>query len=113
MVEKEEFFDSGLIPGESKKEEKQEDYYLDENLLSTIASIKEDLIVKFRQEKSDFFIYTKFSKKDRILQIFVSLTKESKINSREMTINFLIIVNEGFPNKPPLVFCLTDVNHNI
>ena len=113
MVEKEEFYEGGLIPGEPKKEEKESEDHLDEYMLSTISLINEELIMKFPQEKSDFYVYTKYSKKDRILKIYVSLAKESKINSREMTINFLIIVNEEFPNKPPLVFCFTDVNHNI
>ena len=113
MVEKEEFYEGGLIPGEPKKEEKEKEDYLDEYMLSTSSSIREELIMKFPQEKSGFYVYTKYSKKDRILQIFISLPKESKINSLEVTINFLLIVNEEFPNKPPLVFCLTDVNHNI
>ena len=113
MVEKEEFYEGGLIPGEPKKEEKEKEDYLDEYMLSTVSSIREELIMKFPQEKSGFYVYTKYSKKDRILQIFISLPKESKINSLEVTINFLLIVNEEFPNKPPLVFCLTDVNHNI
>ena len=108
MVEKEEFSEGGLIPGEPKKEEKEDKY-----MLSAVSAIREELIMKFPQEKSDFYVYTKYSKKDRILQIYVSLAKESKINSREMTINFLIIVNEEFPNKPPLVFCFTDVNNKI
>jgi uncharacterized membrane protein len=113
MVEKEEFYEGGIIPGESKKEEKKEDDYLDKYMLSTVSLIKEELIMKFQKEKNGFYIYTKYSKKDRILQIYVSLTKDSKINSREMSINFLIIVNEEFPNKPPFVFCLTDVNQKI
>ena len=113
MVEKEEFYEDGLIPGEPKKEEKEENNYLDEYMLSTISAIREEVIMKFPQEKSDFYVYTKYSKKDRILQIYVSLAKESKINSREMAINFLIIINEEFPNKPPLVFCFTDVNNKI
>jgi len=113
MVEKEEFYEGGLIPGEPKKEEKEKEDYLDEYMLSTVSTIREELIMKFPQEKSDYYVYTKYSKKDRILQIYVSLPKESKINSRETTINFLIIVNEEFPNKPPLVFCFTDVNNNI
>jgi hypothetical protein len=111
VEEEEEFYYGGLIPGEPRKEEEED--YLDEYMLSTVSSIKEELIINFPQETSDFYVYTKYSQKDRILKIFVSLNKDSKINSREMTINFLIIVNEGFPNKPPLVFCLTDVNHNI
>lgn len=112
MVEEEEedFFYEGLIPGEPKKEEED---YLDEYMLSTVSSIKEELIINFPQETSDFYVHTKYSQKDRILKIFVSLNRGSTINHREMNINFLMIINEEFPNKPPLVFCLTDVNNSI
>jgi hypothetical protein len=109
--EEEEFYYGGLIPGEPKKEEEED--YLDEYMLSTVSSIKEDLIINYPQETSDFYVHTKYSQIDRILKIFVCLNRASSINHREMNINFLMIVNEEFPNKPPLVFCLTDVNNSI
>lgn len=110
VEEEEEFFYGGLIPGEPKKEEED---YLDEYMLSTVSSIKEELIINFPQETSDFYVYTKYSQKDKILKIFVSLRRDSSINHREMNINFLLIVNQEFPNKAPLVFCLTDVSNSI
>lgn len=110
VEEEEEFFYDGIIPGEPKKEEED---FLDEYMLSTVSSIKEELIINFPQETSDFYIYTKYSQKDRILKIFVCLNRGSSINHREMNINFLMTVNEEFPNKPPLVFCLSDVNNNL
>ena len=108
MVEEEEFYSEGLIPGEEKEND-----YMKEYMLSTISSIKEDLIMKFPQETSEFYVYTKYNENenDRTFKIFVSLLKETKINYREMNINFLITINEEFPDKPPMVFCLTDVNH--
>lgn len=108
MVEEEEFFYEGLMPGQPKETD-----YLKEFMLSMVSSIKEELIMAFPQETSDFYVYTKYSEKDRILKIFVSLLKNTQINYREMNINFLIIVNEEYPNKPPMVFCLTDVNNKI
>jgi ubiquitin-protein ligase len=69
--------------------------------------------MNYPQETSDFYVYTKYSEKDRILKIFVSLLKETKLNYREMNINFMIILNEEYPSKPPMVFCLTDVNNQI
>jgi hypothetical protein len=103
--DEEDFFYDGLIPGQPK-----EDDYMKEYMLSTVSSIKEDIIMNFPQEESEFYVYTKYSEKDKTLKIFVCLLKETKINNREMNINFLIIINEEFPNKPPMVFCLTDVN---
>ena len=108
MVEEEDFFYEGLIPGQPKETD-----YLKEYMLSTVSSIKEDLIMTFPQEKSDFYVYTKYSEKERILKIFVSLLKNTQINYREININFLIIINEEYPSKPPMVFCLTDVNNKI
>ena len=106
MVEEEDFFYEGLIPGQSKETD-----YLKEYMLSMVSSIKEDLIMAFPQETSNFYVYTKFSEKDRILKIFVSLLKNTQINYREMNINFLILITEEYPNNPPMVFCLTDVNN--
>ena len=104
MIEEEEFFMGGLIPGQPKETD-----YLNEYMLSTISSIKEDLIMNYPQETSDFYVYNKYDEKTRILEIFVTLLKETKINYRDFNINFLLIVTEEYPNKAPLVFCFTDV----
>lgn len=95
---------SGVNPGTEKETE-----YLDEYMLSTILSIKEDFLMKFPPEISDFIINTKYNHKTRVLKIFVTLEKESKINPRENNITFNIIINEKFPEKPPMVFCISDV----
>ena len=104
MVEEEEFYLGGLIPGQQKETD-----YLSEYMLSTVSSIKEDIIMNYPQETSNIYVYTKYSEKERILKIFVSLLKETKINYREMNINFMMVINEEYPSKPPMVFCLTDV----
>ena len=97
-----------VITGIIKGKEKDQDI-LNEYMLSTISSIQEDLLMKFPQEISEFYVYNKYSEKERILKIFVTLLKETKINYREFNINFLITINEEFPTKAPLVFCFTDV----
>lgn len=102
----EEFYSEGLIPGQPKETD-----YLKEYMLSTVSTIKEDLLLNFPQENSDFYVYTKYSEKVRILKIFVCLLKKTKINNREMNINFLITINEEYPKIAPMVFCLTDVNN--
>ncbi len=108
VEEEEEYYCEGIIPGQPKETD-----YMKEYMLSTISSIKEDLIMKFPQETSEFYVYTKYTEKEdnRTFKVFVTLQKETSINYREMNINFLIIINEEFPNKPPMVFCFTDVNH--
>lgn len=95
---------SGIIEGVEKDEE-----VLNEYMLSTVSSIKEELLMKYPQEISDFFVYHKYNNKERTLKIFVTLLKETKINYRENNINFLIEITEEFPTKAPLVFCFTDV----
>ena len=95
---------SGIIEGEEKDLD-----VLNEYMLSTVSSIKEELLMKYPQEISEFYVYNKYNEKQRILKIFVSLLKETKINYREFNINFLLELNEEYPKKAPLVFCFTDV----
>ena len=95
---------TGIIKGQEKDQD-----ILNEYMLSTISSIQEDLLLKYPQETSDFYVYNKYDEKTRILEIFVTLLKETKINYRDFNINFLLIVTEEYPNKAPLVFCFTDV----
>ena len=95
---------SGIIEGEEKDLD-----VLNEYMLSTVSSIKEELLMKYPQEISEFYVYNKYNEKERILKIFVTLLKETKINYREFNINFLLELNEEYPKKAPLVFCFTDV----
>ena len=96
---------SGIIKGEEKDQE-----LLNEYMLSTVSAIKEELLMKFPQEISEYYVYNKYNEKKRILNIFVALLKETKINYRDFNINFLIEINEEYPKKAPLIFCFTDVN---
>lgn len=96
---------SGIIKGEEKDQDA-----LNECMLILVSSIKEELLMKYPQEISDFYIYHKYDEKKRILKIFVTLLKETKINYREFNINFLVLINEEYPNKAPIVFCFTNVN---
>ena len=95
---------SGIIEGEEKDLD-----VLNEYMLSTVSLIKEELLMKYPQEISEFYVYNKYNEKQRILKIFVTLLKETKINYREFNINFLLELNEEYPKKAPLVFCFTDV----
>jgi ubiquitin-protein ligase len=97
-----------VYTGKIKGQEKDQDI-LNEYMLSTISSIKEELLMKYPQETSEFFVYNKYDEKSRILNIFVTLLKETKVNYRDFNINFLLIITEEYPNKAPLVFCFTDV----
>ena len=65
---------SGIIEGEEKDLD-----VLNEYMLSTVSSIKEELLMKYPQEISEFYVYNKYNEKDRILKIFVTLLKETKL----------------------------------
>ena len=97
----------------ANKDNPKETDNLDHYILSTVSSIKKELLLEFPQETSDYFVFSKYSTNDRILNIFVTLTKKTKINSRKSDINFIIVINEEYPNKAPLVFCLSDVINHI
>ena len=84
---------------------------INEYMLSTITTIKEDFLMKYPQETSNFYVYTKYNEQIHLFKIFVTLLKETKINKREININFLIILDKEFPAKPPMVFCTTDVKN--
>ena len=95
------------------KDNPKETDNLDDYMLSTVSSIKKELTLEYPQETSDYFVFSKYSKNDRILNIFVTLTKKTKINSRISDINFIIVINEEYPNKAPMIFCLSDVINKI
>ena len=97
-----------VYTGKIKGQEKDQDI-LNEYMLSTVSSIKEELLMKYPQETSEFFVYNKYDEKSRILKIFVTLLKETIVNYRDFNINFLLIITEEYPNKAPLAFCFTDV----
>ena len=106
IVKEKEIFNERIITRQKKKNNSIKNY-----ILSLVSSIKQELSMNFPNETSEFYIYIKYYENDKILKIFVSLLRQTKINYREMNINFVIIINEEYPNKPPLVFCLTDVNN--
>ena len=92
--------------------ENQEEDLLNEYMLSTINSIKEEFLLKYPQETSNFYVYTKYNEKLHLFKIFATLLRNTPINNREMNINFLITLDKEYPATPPMVFCLTEVNLN-
>ena len=94
---------------DNEDNQNQETDLINEYMLSTITSIKEDFLLKYPQETSNYYVYTKYNEKIHLFKIFVTLLKETKINKRDINITFLITLDKEFPAKPPMVFCLTDV----
>ena len=97
---------------------KQDNDIISEYMSSMINSIKEgkkiifnfiEIITKFPEELKQYYIYTRFNKKKNELKIFIKLIPKSKVNPRENEIYFLITLNEEYPQKPPILQCLTNV----
>ena len=51
----------------------------------------------------------KLNEKKKRIKIFITLIRNSDTNNRNEDIDFLIEVNEEYPQKPPIVFCLSCV----
>ena len=67
---------SGII----EPEEKDEDV-LNEYMLSTVSSIKEELLIKYPQETSDFYVYYKYDEKKKNFKNFCYFIKRNKNKS--------------------------------
>lgn len=96
---------SGVIKGD------QQDIIAD-YMISTVNTIREELLMNFPPNLNEFYIYTKYNPKKLTLKIFVNLLKNTQINHRDIDINFLITLDDKYPSKAPLVFCITDVRKN-
>ena len=92
---------------------KNQEKETDDVIPTSFSAIIEDLNKNFPQENTEIFIInTKYDENEKILNIFANLVRETKVNSRNLNINFLILIDEQYPKNPPKVFCLTDVIHN-
>ena len=58
----------------------------------------------------DYYIYTR-KEENNEFKIFIRLPPKSKYNTRIQDIFYSIIINENYPEEPPLLQCLTDVNY--
>ena len=66
-------------------------------------------MIKFPRVLKEYYIYNRYDKKNFIFKIFVKLFKNTTLNNRKYDIYFVIIINKEFPDKPPIVNCLSDV----
>lgn len=98
---------SGVIPG--KKLDKR---FTKEYMASKVNVIKQEIKFHFPKE-SGFYIYFRFFEEKRIFRIFVTLLNDTKINYREMDITFQIVVTADYPERPPIVNCLTTFNEKL
>ena len=55
-----------ILTGGIISEQEKETDYMKEYMMSTVLSIKEDLLMNFPEETSEFYVYTKYSEKNGI-----------------------------------------------
>ena len=110
-MKSDEYFLSGIIGG-NKKEKENEIKVIQEYMKSTINTIKEEINKKFAKDNNNLYIYYKYNVEKRVFNIFVVVIKKNNCYKKK-EITYLIKVGEGYPNKAPLVYCLTDFNEKI
>ena len=105
------FYLSGIIKGKNENIKKNDPPKAGKpiNFLSTIEKIKQELKKKY-ENSINIYVYTRFSNKTKIFNIYVTFFSDSKYNDKTFDISFLISLNSSYPNKPPLVYCLTVFN---
>ena len=86
------------------------DKTIEDKLLLTLNIIKKDIynfISKYI--KNGFYFNIKLNEKNKKIKVFVTLINNSDTNYRNDDIDFLIEINEEYPKRPPMVFCLSCV----
>ncbi len=103
------FYMTGEIKGITKEEKENENKAKFQYI---IKNIKEEINLEFKNNPY-IHIYDKFYKKYNILKLFIILLKNTKYNKKNIDITFLIVVKEDYPNSPPMIYCLTELNQNL
>ena len=103
------FYMTGEIKGITKEEKENENKAKFQYI---IKNIKEEINLEFKN-KPYIHIYDKFYKKYNILKLFTTPLKNTKYNKKNIDITFLIVVKEDYPNSPPMIYCLTELNQNL
>jgi hypothetical protein len=82
-----------------------------EDKLSLVLNlIKQDIHnFIYKSNKKGFIFKIKVNEKAKKIKIFVTLLNSSDINKRYEDIDFLIVTNEEYPQKAPMVFSLSCV----
>ena len=90
---------------------KEKEKTIEDRLLLILNIIKQDIKdFIFKSIKKGFNFNFKLNEKKKKIKIFVSLINSSDTNNRNEDIDFLIETNEEYPEKAPMVFCLSCVS---
>ena len=83
---------------------------LDDKLSKALNLIKKDIFNFLSKSIAKGFILSiKINDKKKLIKLFITLIKNSDTNERNEDIDFLIEADREYPEKPPMVFCLSCV----
>lgn len=85
---------------------------MQEYMLSVVNSIKIE-INKIKEKYKNIYIYYKYNSEKLLLNIFIVIYKNINKYYKDNEITYLITLEEDYPKKPPMVFCLTDFYEKI
>ena len=80
---------------------------MQEYMLSVVNSIKNE-ISKIKEKYNNIYIYYKYNSEKLLLNIFIVIYKNKNEYYKNNEITYLVTLEEDYPKKPPIVFCLTD-----
>lgn len=85
-----------------------------DNLSLAYLKIKKELFYFLSSSiKKGFHFNLKLDEKNRKIRLFVTLLNNTDANNKDSEIDFLILADEEYPEKPPMVFCLSSVKSNL
>ena len=83
---------------------------IEDRLTLTLNTIKKDLRnFVSKSDKNGYRINIKLNEKNKKIKLFITLLNNSDTNDRNEDIDFLIEINENFPDNPPIVFGISCV----
>lgn len=83
---------------------------IEDRLTLTLNAIKKDLHNFIsKSDKIGYRINIKLNEKKKKIKLFITLLNNSDTNDRNEDIDFLIEINENFPDNPPIVFGISCV----
>ena len=98
------------FPSSDKDENKNKQ----DNLSLAYLQIKKELYYFLSSSvKKGFHFNLKLDEKNRKIRLFVTLPDDTDTNNKDSEIDFLILADEEYPEKPPMVFCLSSVKSNL
>lgn len=83
---------------------------IEDKLKFSLNTIRKDLHNFIsKSNKKGYKLNIKINEKTQKIKLFITLVNNSDTNDRNEDIDFLIEMNENFPENPPHVFCISCV----